>query len=80
MIDKLSEGEKCVCEFVNSLDIDFSTISKHLSVLKEAGIAESEKHGKQVFYRLSMPCVLNFVSCVEKAVEYNVEKQVSLLD
>jgi len=36
MAGQLAEGEKCVCEFV---DADFSTISKHLSVLKQAGVA-----------------------------------------
>ena len=69
MAEQLSEGEKCVCEFVDKIDADFSTISKHLSVLKRAGIVSDEKRGKQVFYTLKVPCVLNFMSCVEAVIE-----------
>jgi hypothetical protein len=39
-----------------------------LSQLKNAGILEDEKRGSQVFYRLRIPCVLNFFQCV-KAVQ-----------
>ncbi len=38
MVGQLAGGELCVCKFVEALDADFSTISKHLSVLKQAGI------------------------------------------
>lgn len=65
MAEQLAGGEKCVCEFVDKIDADFSTISKHLSVLKQAGIVADEKRGKQVFYTLKVPCVLNFMQCVE---------------
>jgi ArsR family transcriptional regulator len=44
---------------------DISTVSKHLSVLKEAGIVESRKEGNQRFYRLEAPCVMNMFSCIE---------------
>lgn len=66
IVDKLSQGERCVCEFVEAIDADFSTVSKHLSVLKEAGIVKDEKRGKQVYYRISLPCVLQFMGCLEK--------------
>ena len=65
IIDKLEKGECCVCEFVNELDVDFSTVSKHLSVLKNAGIIIDEKRGQQVFYRLVMRCVCSFSHCIE---------------
>jgi ArsR family transcriptional regulator len=63
--ERLADGERCVCEFVDAVDADFSTISKHLAVLREAGIITGEKRGKQVYYRLRVPCVLNFMDCVE---------------
>ena len=69
MAEQLADGEKCVCEFVDKVDADFSTISKHLSVLKRAGIVADEKRGKQVFYTLKVPCVLNFMHCVESVIE-----------
>ncbi|HDS16072.1 MAG TPA: transcriptional regulator [Proteobacteria bacterium] len=72
-------GESCVCDLVEPLGADFSTVSKHLSVLKEAGIVADEKRGKKVYYRLKVPCLLNFMSCVEDVIENGVREQVALL-
>lgn len=69
IVDQLADGEKCVCEFVDKLDVDFSTISKHLSVLRHAGIVESDKRGKQVFYSLKVTCVLGFMKCVDAVAD-----------
>ncbi len=69
MTEQLGNGEKCVCEFVDAMEVDFSTISKHLNVLKKAGIVKDDKRGKQVFYRLKTPCVLNFMQCVVDVME-----------
>jgi len=77
--EQLADGEKCVCEFVDQIDADFSTVSKHLSVLKQAGIVEDDKRGKQVYYTLKVPCVLNFMSCVEAVIENNAKAQSALL-
>jgi len=71
----LLHGEKCVCEFVREIDADFSTISKHLSILKEAGIVSDEKRGKQVFYHLKTPCILQFTECALNIIESNMEAQ-----
>jgi len=69
MVDQLYSGEKCVCEFVDKMDADFSTISKHLSVLKNAGIVDFDKRGKQVYYSLKVPCILDFMGCVEAVLK-----------
>lgn len=74
--EQLAQGERCVCEFVAAIDADFSTVSKHLSILKQAGIVEDEKRGKKVFYRLRTTCVLGFMSCIDSMTKNNVEEQV----
>ena len=71
MVDELSRGERCVCELTERVRADMSTVSKHLSLLKDAGIVDCEKRGVKVFYRLRVPCVLNFFSCVEAVREEN---------
>ena len=65
IVDELSRGERCVCELTAMIGDEMPTISRHLSLLKNAGILEDEKRGSQVFYRLSRPCVLNFFKCIE---------------
>lgn len=80
MAETLADGERCVCEFVDVIDADFSTISKHLSVLKQAGIVEDDKRGKQVYYRLKVPCVLKFMNCVEAVIESQAKAQAALIN
>ncbi len=65
LIEELARRTKCVCELTEVAELDMSTVSKHLTLLKNAGIVEDEKRGQQVFYALKTPCVLNFFQCVE---------------
>jgi ArsR family transcriptional regulator len=65
IVDELSRGERCVCDLTEMIGADVSTVSKHLALLKRAGVVLDEKRGQQVFYRLRVPCILNFFGCVE---------------
>jgi len=49
----LSIGELCVCQIIELLELAPSTISKHMSILKQARLVESTKNGKWVYYRLA---------------------------
>ena len=66
MIQALAEEEKCVCYLVEVAGLGWSTVSRHLSVLREAGVITCEKRGLQVFYRLALPCVIRFLDCLER--------------
>lgn len=70
IMDFLADGEKCVCEVVEQVGVDISTISKHLTVMKNAGLVQDEKRGLNVFYKLTCPCVINVFTCLE-AIENN---------
>ena len=74
VVGELSRGERCVCELTEMIGADISTVSKHLSVLKQAGVVEDEKRGLQVWYRLRVPCVLKFFECVEDVLKANVKQ------
>src|SRR5512145_2870133 len=74
IVDELSRGERCVAELTDMIGVEMPTVSRHLSQLKNAGIVEDQKRGAQVFYRLKVPCVLNFFSCVE-AVQKNEKRK-----
>jgi DNA-binding transcriptional ArsR family regulator len=66
IVDELSRGERCVADLTELVGADASTVSRHLSVLKNAGIVFDDKRGNQVFYALKAPCVLNFFECLEQ--------------
>ncbi len=68
IVETLEHGEKCVCELTDMIGQDISTVSRHLSVLKNAGIVRDEKRANQVFYSLRTPCILSFLSCIEAVV------------
>ena len=74
MAEQLADGEKCVCELGEFIEADFSTISKHLAVLKQAGVVVDEKRGKQVYYRLTVTCILKDMSCVEAVILAGAEE------
>lgn len=65
IVDFLADGEKCVCEIVEQVEADISTISKHLSVMKNAGLIEAEKRGLNVYYKLCCSCISNLFTCLE---------------
>lgn len=69
IVDELARGERCVCELTAMIGDDVSTVSKHLAVLKRAGVVLDERRGQQVFYRLRVPCILNFFGCVEAVLD-----------
>lgn len=48
----LRNGELCVCQIIEMLGLAPSTVSKHMSVLKQAGLVESRKVGRWIYYRL----------------------------
>jgi len=48
----LSDGELCVCQIVELLQLAPSTTSKHMSILRQARLVESRKEGRWMYYRL----------------------------
>jgi len=74
VVNELARGEKCVCELTEMIGADKSTVSKHLSILKQANIIRDEKRGTMVFYSLQAPCVLKFMGCVENMITANLKE------
>ena len=48
----LSRGELCVCQLIEMLELAPSTVSKHMSILRQARLVEARKQGKWMYYRL----------------------------
>jgi DNA-binding transcriptional ArsR family regulator len=79
IVEELAKGERCVCDLTSMVGADVSTVSKHLSVLKAAGIVQDEKRGLMVFYHLRVPCVLNLFGCIETVLETNAQQHAELV-
>lgn len=79
IIDQLANREECVCELTAMIGADVSTVSKHLLVLRDAGIVDNDKRGNQVFYSLRVPCVANWYSCVEGVLQADAQQRLAAI-
>lgn len=64
MVDALGAGERCVCDLVAIAGLAWSTVSRHLAILKDAGVLDDEKRGQQVYYRLRLGCIADLNRCL----------------
>jgi DNA-binding transcriptional ArsR family regulator len=78
IVDELSRGERCVYELTRMVGDDTSTVSKHLSVLKNKGIVQNERRGCRNFYQLKIPCILKFEECINHILKANAREHLKL--
>jgi len=79
IIEELQKQERCVNELTDMVGADTSTVSKHLSVLKNAGLVTDEKRGNSIFYHLRVPCIMDFMGCVENVLSANAKEHANIL-
>jgi DNA-binding transcriptional ArsR family regulator len=70
----LKNGELCVCQIIEALELAPSTVSKHMSILRQADLVESRKCGRWMYYRLPGEDSNETVRNVLKWLEKNLEK------
>jgi len=75
ILDALEERETCVCELTDLVGADQSTVSKHLSVLKNAGIVGDRKEGSMTYYHLRIKCLAGFFGCIESVLKENLKSR-----
>jgi ArsR family transcriptional regulator len=75
ILDALESRERCVCELTEMVGADQSTVSKHLALLKHAGLVEDRKEGVLVYYRLKVCCLREFFRCIETVMAENLKTQ-----
>ncbi|MDA3950741.1 MAG: metalloregulator ArsR/SmtB family transcription factor [Spirochaeta sp.] len=66
LIDR--EGPHCVCDLTERIGADTSTVSRHLSILKNAGILQDRKEGTTVYYSLACSCIADFMTGLESVL------------
>lgn len=65
VMEVLTQGEKCVNDLTLLAGCDVTTLSKHLAVMRRAGLLQCEKRGVSVFYQIACPCFLEFFRCID---------------
>ena len=79
LLDALREKDLCVCEMTDLAGVDQSTVSKHLALLKEAGLVGVEKKGAMSVFSLKCQCLDGFFGCIESVLQQNLRDQQALI-
>jgi len=79
IVDSLGKkSQMCVSDLKEALDLNQSSVSKHLNILKEAGVVKSKKEGLKVYYSLRTPCIINFFACVDNVIKDEINERLNL--
>ncbi len=79
ILELLNNGERCVCEIFPAIHQEQANVSKHLSILKQAGILESRKDGLRILYRIKTPEILDLLTGVSKLLKAQANEQHRLM-
>jgi ArsR family transcriptional regulator len=79
VVNFLKDGEQCVCDIAEHVGAERSNVSRHLSVMVNAGVLEYRKEGLKVLYKLKCVCILDFFSCITAVLKQQAEENKKLL-
>ncbi len=79
IVNFLKDGEQCVCDISEHIGSERSNVSRHLSVMSNAGLLEYRKEGLKVIYRLKCACIVDFFSCVSRVLKQQARDNERLL-
>ena len=79
IVERLKTADHCVCELSEMIGVDMSTVSRHLSILKKAGIVTERKERTTVYYSLVCGCLTEMLSGVENIIRIQLEAQTAAL-
>ncbi len=74
MVARLASADASVGELAQAIGSDISTVSKHLTILRQAGILSDRKEGNRVLYALRCPCIMQFVHCIDDVILEEAER------
>ncbi len=80
IMDFLKDGEQCVCDIAEYVGSERSNVSRHLSVMVNAGVLEHHKEGLRVIYKLKTPCILEFFACMTTCLKQQAKDNATFLN
>jgi ArsR family transcriptional regulator len=80
ILDFLTGGSRCTCEIEPEINLDQSTISRHLVTLKRAGILTSRRDGVRVIYEIRDERVLEVLTLVSELIISSTKERLEVLE
>jgi DNA-binding transcriptional ArsR family regulator len=78
ILELLRGGERCVCEIFPAIQEEQSNVSRHLALMKAAGILASRKEGQMVHYRVRDPQVFKLLDGVNTLLKTHLDERKTL--
>ena len=78
IVDELSRGERCMCELQPMFPMNKSTLSRHVTELKNVGIVGERREGARSYLTLQTPCILNVFECTMGVIRAEAKRHVKL--
>lgn len=79
IVDELSRGERCMCEIQPLFKMNKSTLSRHITELKNAGIVSERREGVRTYLKLATPCILNIFDCAMGVIKADLSRKNKVL-
>lgn len=79
ILNLLRSGERCVCEIIPELNIEQSSVSRHLALLKKEGLLHSRKEGLKVIYWVPNPLIYEIIDRCSDSVRRIWQEKASIL-
>ncbi|KYK36284.1 MAG: winged helix-turn-helix transcriptional regulator [Theionarchaea archaeon] len=80
ILELLRNGKLCVCEIIPQIEASQSNISQHLRILRDAGIIELEKHGRENHYYVVNEKIFKIMDLVNEAILETLKMQIAELE
>ena len=74
ILNLLRNEEMSVTELMNKTELSQANISQHLSIMKNKGIVNSERKGKNIYYKLSNPKIIKAFDIIREVLIERLEK------
>ena len=78
ILELLRGGERCVCEIFPAIQEEQSNVSRHLALMKDAGVLASRKQGQMVHYRVRDPQVFTLLDGVNTLLKTHLDERKTL--
>lgn len=80
ILDVLKDGEKCVCKIYPAVGGEQSNISRHLTLMKKAGILNCRREGLMVFYSVRNPKVFEVLGLIKDLLRSQIKETHKVLE
>lgn len=80
ILHELRDGPRNVSDLAESLGLNQSTVSRHLKVLRDRGMAVAAREGTNVYYQLTDPRVLEALNLLREVLAGILEKRTALVE